>query len=163
MQDIDYAELMLIFKPALHQKLLCKKKNEPVDFSVPHSCLALGKGNTKCPFECYLQLKPVFASHSVRYLLVCGMDLEGLAITRIFQFSSPSVLAQFVHSNLKSFCVSLPFLSAASVAVSVPEFPITIIPDQVIKADMIPSPQERFSSRCDEYLLYCNSLDSSHA
>lgn len=78
MQDVDYAELMLIFKPALHQKLLCKKKNEPVDFSVPRYCLALGKGNNKCPSECYLQLKPVFTSCSVRYLLTWGMDLEGL-------------------------------------------------------------------------------------
>lgn len=97
MQDADYTELMLIFKPALHQKLLCKKKNEPVDFSLPHYCLALGKGNTKCPFECYFQLKAVFASHSVRYFLVWGMDLEGLAVAQLFQFSSPSVFNLSVH------------------------------------------------------------------
>lgn len=75
--------------------------------------------------------------------------------------------AQFVQSNLKSFCVSLPFSSASSTAEHslslIPEFPVTIIHDQVIKADLISSQQELFSSRRDEYLLHSNSLDLSHA
>lgn len=67
----------------------------------------------------FLQLKPVFASCSVRYGWGLGHGSGGSCCSKsfsvLFTFS-----VQLVHSNLKSFCVSLPFPSAASTAVTVP-------------------------------------------
>ena len=85
---MDYAELMLIVKPALHEKLLCKRKMNQMTSLFRILAMHLERNKPNVHLNTFAnEARLCIWLCEATYLFVWGMDLEGLAIARLFQLS----------------------------------------------------------------------------